>query len=115
MFAMFLLKKPTLQPPTVARPFKEDNLDPVVQWRPYPRSERIEPLYGNAMFNAFCDFAEIAYEVASSVPFKDNEDKNLPAKLLSRLRAWHEELPENVRAYPEAPGPLFEMQYVLSA
>ncbi len=107
---MFLLKKPTLKPPTVPRPYKGKNLNPSVQWRPYPRSERSEPLYGNALFNAYCDFAEIAYEVAIRVPFKENEDENAPVELLRRLRVWHEELPQNLRVYPEAPGPLFELQ-----
>ncbi|KAJ9609741.1 hypothetical protein H2200_006069 [Cladophialophora chaetospira] len=108
MFALFLLKKPILRPPTVGRPYAGEDLNPSVQWRPYPRSERVEPLYGNALFNAYCDFAEIAYEVALSVPFT-NEDNNVPVELLRRLRTWHDELPETLRAYPEAPGPLFEM------
>ena len=107
---MFLLKRPTLEPPTVGRPFRGADLDVSVQWRPYPRSERVEPLYGNAMFNAFCDLAEIAYEVALIVPFTENEDQDVPMELLRRLRAWHEDLPEQLQAYPGAPGPLFEMQ-----
>ncbi|ETI21950.1 hypothetical protein G647_06020 [Cladophialophora carrionii CBS 160.54] len=109
MFAMFLLKKPTLQPPTVRRPYAGEELNPSVQWRPYPRLEKVEPLYGNALFNAYCDFAEIAYEVALSVPFTQNEDKNAPVQLLRRLQAWHDALPENLRVYPHAPGPLFEL------
>ena len=110
MFALFLLKKPTLRPPTVERPYAGEDLNPSVLWRPYPRSEREESLFGNAIFNAYCDFAEIAYEVALIVPFTENEDKNAPVQLLRRLRTWHQELPGNLRAYPEAPGPLFEMQ-----
>ncbi|EXJ59086.1 hypothetical protein A1O7_06517 [Cladophialophora yegresii CBS 114405] len=112
MFAMFLLKRPTLQPPTVARPYAGEDLNPSVQWRPYPRLERVEPLYGNSLFNAHCDFAEIAYEVALSVPFTKNEDRNAPVQLLHRLHTWHDDLPTKLRLYPEAPGPLFELHAV---
>jgi hypothetical protein len=110
MFALFLLKKPTLSPPNLGRPFEGESLDRTVQWRPYPRSGTVVPLHGNALFNAYCDFAEIAYEVALLVPFTQNEDKNLSVELLRRLRTWREDLPEHLHAYPEAPGPLFEMQ-----
>ena len=109
-FAIFLLKKPTLRPPRLKHPFVGEELDAPIQWRPYPRSENTQPLYGKALFGAYCDLAKIAYEVAFCVPFSRNEDEDTPEELLSLLHTWHDDLPEHLRAYPEQPGPLFELQ-----
>ncbi|EXJ71717.1 uncharacterized protein A1O5_05525 [Cladophialophora psammophila CBS 110553] len=112
IFAIFLLKPPTLRPPTVARPFTGEDLLRSVEWKPYPRAERTEPLYGESLVNAYCDLAEIAYEVALSVPFTEHADRNVPLQLMVRLRDWHGNLPAALQASPEAPGPLFELHAI---
>ncbi|OAL20084.1 hypothetical protein AYO22_09234 [Fonsecaea multimorphosa] len=110
IFAIFLLKHPTLRPPTVARPFTGEDLQRSVEWKPYPRAERADILYGEALVNAYCDLAEIAYEVAFSVPFTDLGDENAPLQLMARLRGWHDNLPTTLQANSATPGPLFELQ-----
>ncbi|OQV10559.1 hypothetical protein CLAIMM_14539 [Cladophialophora immunda] len=112
IFAIFLLKPPTLEPPTVACPFTGDDLDKSVEWKPYPRAERTDPLYGEALVNAYCDLAEIAYEVALSVPFTELEDENASLQLMARLRTWHDSLPATLQANSATPGPLFELHAI---
>ncbi|OAP60891.1 hypothetical protein AYL99_05893 [Fonsecaea erecta] len=112
IFAIFLLKPPTLRPPRVARPFSGEDLHRSVEWKPYPRAERTDPLYGEALVNAYCDLAEIAYEVAFRVPFVESKDGNAPLQLMVRLGAWHDNLPATLQASSVTPGPLFELHAI---
>ncbi|OAL32788.1 hypothetical protein AYO20_07744 [Fonsecaea nubica] len=115
IFAIFLLKSPALLPPTVPRPFNEEDLRNSVEWKPYPRAERTELLYGEAVVDAYCDLAEIAYEVALSVPFTEPRDRNPPLLLMERLRSWYDTLSATLQANAATPGPLFELHAIYYA
>lgn len=73
---------------------------------------RVEPLYGEAVFDAYCHFVGLVFEGVSLLP-SDGKGVNLIAdELLERMRTWYKGLTNTIKIQPTSPAPLVDLQFV---